>query len=333
MAAAISLRGRYRKNPGSAPGAQNALDLASARSRRQRQHAIVVTHIARPVHHSPMTKPSTPAFLLLLALAGCGESAREVREPTAAEASGPDARVSNVDAGSRDATPFVDAHAADDANVVADAQSARDARVPADAASLQTTTVHATIVVAAGQTYDGAGTRFVAGSELGDGGQGEGQKPVFELESGARLRNVVIGAPAADGIHCYGDAQLQNIVWEDIGEDALTIKESGTVELHGGSAENGADKIFQINAPSTFRVFDFRARKAGKFIRQNGGTKFEVEVHIERCDIAEMDESIFRTDSELSTVTMIDTRYSQIGDALFLGVQPANIVQRNNSEY
>jgi pectate lyase C len=303
-----------------------------------------------------MTKPSTPTFLALLALAGCGDSPapeKENREPTGSETSEPDARVANVDAGLRDATrPAADANddpgeiedaskredsgstedASVDARTSEDARAA-DARVPQDAASLQTTTVRATIVVAAGQTYDGTGKRFVAGSELGDGSQEEGQKPVFKLESGATLRNVVIGAPAADGVHCHGDAQLENIVWEDIGEDALTIKESGTVELHGGSAQNGSDKVFQINAASSFRVYDFRARSAGKFIRQNGGTKFKVDVHIERCDISEMDEAIFRTDSELSTVTMIDTRYSQIGDALFVGVKASNISERNNSEY
>ncbi|MET0284645.1 MAG: pectate lyase [Polyangiales bacterium] len=210
-----------------------------------------------------------------------------------------------------------------------------DARVRQDASSaaLVTTTVRETIVVAAGQTYDGSGKRFVAGPEVGDGSQGEDQKPVFKLEKGAKLRNVVIGAPAADGIHCHGDAQLENIVWEDIGEDALTIKESGTVELRGGSARMGSDKVFQINAASTFRVYDFRADDAGKFIRQNGGTTFKVDVQIERCDISNMKESIFRTDSDTSTVTMSDTRYSKIGKELFMGVAARNVTQRNNTEY
>jgi pectate lyase C len=190
-----------------------------------------------------------------------------------------------------------------------------------------------TIVVAAGQTFDGQNKRYRAGSALGDGSQSESQKPLFKLEKGATLVNVVIGSPAADGIHCHGDATLKNIVWEDIGEDAMTIKESGTVTLDGGSASNGEDKVFQINAASTFKVSNFKANKAGKFIRQNGDTKFKVDVVIDKCDIANMDEAIFRTDSSTSTVTMTNTRYHNIGDSLFIGVSSGNIKTSNNTEY
>lgn len=193
--------------------------------------------------------------------------------------------------------------------------------------------VHETIIVRSGQTFDGGGKRFIAGPALGDGSQSENQKPVFRLEDGARLVNVVLGAPAADGIHTYGDVTLQNIVWEDIGEDALTIKASGTVVLDGGSASNGEDKVFQINAASTFRVSNFKATNAGKFIRQNGGTTFKIDVYIDRCDISRMAEAIFRTDSSTSTVTMTNTRYSQIGKSLFIGVSPGNITTSNNTEY
>jgi pectate lyase C len=144
---------------------------------------------------------------------------------------------------------------------------------------------------------------------------------------------VVIGSPAADGIHTYGNVTLENITWEDVGEDALTIKSSGTVVLNGGAAYNGSDKIFQINAASTFRVSNFTASNAGKFIRQNGGTTYRVDVFIDRCDISNMDEAIFRTDSSNSRVTMTNTRYSDIGDTLFLGVNSSNISTSNNTEY
>jgi pectate lyase C len=202
-----------------------------------------------------------------------------------------------------------------------------------DASSAPDEVLHTTIIVTAGMTYDGQGRRFRAGPELGDGSQSEDQKPLFRLEDGARLVNVVLGAPAADGIHTYGDVTLDNIVWEDIGEDALTIKESGMVMLNGGSARNGDDKVFQINAASTFLVSNFTARDAGKFIRQNGQTTFKVEVFIDRCDISNMDESIFRTDSPTSTVNMRNTRYSNIGGELFMGVAPANVMTANNTEY
>lgn len=194
-------------------------------------------------------------------------------------------------------------------------------------------TVDSTIVVASGETFDGQCRRYRAGAALGDGSQDENQDPVFRLEDGARLINVVLGSPAADGIHTYGDVTLENIVWEDIGEDAMTIKETGTVVLDGGGAFNGEDKVFQINAPSTFRVSNFTARSAGKFIRQNGDTTFRVDVFIDNCDISQMDEAIFRTDSSSSTVSMTNTRYSEIGDELFIGVSAGNITESGNTEY
>lgn len=147
-----------------------------------------------------------------------------------------------------------------------------------------------------------------------------------------RCINVVLGSPAADGIHTRGDATLRNITWEDIGEDALTIKGEGTVTLDGGSAVNSADKVFQINAASTFRVSNFRARTAGKFMRQNGGTTFTVHLYIDRCDISDMSESVARTDSSSSTVSMTNTRYSDIGDTNFIGFG-GRITESNNTEY
>jgi pectate lyase C len=194
-------------------------------------------------------------------------------------------------------------------------------------------TVNATILVKSGETFDGGGKRYIAGPALGDGSQSESQSPVFKLEDGARLINVVLGAPAADGIHTHGDATLKNIVWEDIGEDALTIKESGTVVLDGGSASKGEDKVFQINAASVFKVSNFKASDAGKFIRQNGGTTFKVEVFIDACEIVRMSEAVFRTDSSTSTVSMTNTRYSAIGESLFIGVTPSNIQTANNTEF
>jgi pectate lyase C len=194
-------------------------------------------------------------------------------------------------------------------------------------------TINSTVRVAAGQTYDGQCRRFRAGSSLGDGSQSESQSPMFRLDDGATLRNVVLGSPAADGVHTYGSVRLENIIWEDVGEDALTIKSSGTVILNGGSARDASDKIFQVNAASTFRISNFTATNAGKLIRQNGGTTFRVNVFIDRCDISDMDEAIFRTDSSSSTVTMTSTRYSNIGDALFIGVSSSNITLSNNTEY
>ncbi|MFD3723037.1 pectate lyase, partial [Streptomyces sp. NPDC058674] len=62
--------------------------------------------------------------------------------------------------------------------------------------------VPATIEVSS--PYDGGLKRFYGTGELGSGGQGEGQDPLFVLKDGAVLKNVILGSPAADGIHCLG---------------------------------------------------------------------------------------------------------------------------------
>jgi pectate lyase C len=194
-----------------------------------------------------------------------------------------------------------------------------------------TVVVRATIEVT-NTVFDGGCTRYIAGPELGDGSQDEDQQPVFRVINGM-LRNVVLGAPAADGIHTEGNVTLMNVNWEDVGEDALTIKRSGTVVIDGGSAFNADDKVFQINAASTFTVRNFFASNGGKLIRQNGGTTFTVSIFINNCRIENMDEAIARTDSPTTTVRMTNTLYSNIGDALFIGFAPGNVSQQNNTEY
>jgi pectate lyase C len=205
------------------------------------------------------------------------------------------------------------------------------AQTPPTCTVTNTIIVHATIVVS-GSTFNGGCTRFVAGPELGDGSQSESQKPVFRIINGT-LRNVVLGAPAADGIHTEGNVTLNNVHWQDVGEDALTVKKSGTVTIDGGTAFNADDKVFQINAASTFTVRNFVARNGGKFIRQNGGTTFKVSMFIDRCDISVMREAIARTDSPTTTVRMTNTRYSRIGRQLFIGFAPGNVSQSGNVQY
>jgi len=129
-----------------------------------------------------------------------------------------------------------------------------------------------------GGTYDGGGERIIA-QGMGDGSQDEDQDPIFRLEN-ATLRNVRIAAPGCDGVHCYGDCRVENVVWEDVGEDALTVKGSGTTTVSGGSARYASDKVFQLNQPCTFRVENFTAEDFGCFIRQNGGTSFQCTIYL-----------------------------------------------------
>ncbi len=195
------------------------------------------------------------------------------------------------------------------------------------------TVVNSTIVVPKGTTYDGQGKTFVANpSTLGDGSQAENQKPVFRLEAGATLKNVIIGAPAADGVHCYGNCNISNVVWQDVGEDALTLKSSGTVNITGGAAYKAYDKVFQINAAGTINIKNFRADDIGKLVRQNGGTTFTVNMTLDNSNISNVKDAIMRTDSSSSQGKITNTRYSKV-PTLFKGFASGKTSQSGNTQY
>jgi hypothetical protein len=131
--------------------------------------------------------------------------------------------------------------------------------------------VSATISVSG--TVDGNLRRYYATGAMGDGGQSESQSPIFELANGAVLKNVIIGAPAADGIHCLGTCTLQNVWWEDVGEDAATFigtSASQTMTIDGGGARSATDKVFQHNGPGTMYIRNFQVSDFGKLYRACG---------------------------------------------------------------
>lgn len=114
-------------------------------------------------------------------------------------------------------------------------------------------------------------------------GGSESQQPIFTLNN-ATIRNVRINANAADGIHCAsGNCRAENVVWEDVCEDAATNKsDGGTFTVSGGSASGADDKVFQHNSKnSTFVIENFNTYgKIGKLWRScgdctnNGGPRY-----------------------------------------------------------
>ena len=156
--------------------------------------------------------------------------------------------------------------------------------------------VNEPIVVKAGQTFNGEGKLYQAGPSLGDGGQSETQKPVFILESGAKLENVQVAG--GDGIHTRGDATLKNVWWKDVGEDAMTMKGPGHVQVIGGGAYAATDKIFQINAPGSLSIDGFTADGFGKAVRTNGGHDFPISIDIRNSVFRNGDEAVVRSDAK-----------------------------------
>ncbi len=144
-----------------------------------------------------------------------------------------------------------------------------------------------TIVLEEGETLDGGLKRYYG---IGDGSQSEGQPPMFRLEDGATLRNVIIGAPAGDGVHCWGECLLENVWWEDVGEDAGSSKgdTTGTMTISGGGARGADDKIFNHNSAGTMVVKNFEADGFGKLVRSCGNcsSQHKRKIVIENCKLS-----------------------------------------------
>lgn len=163
------------------------------------------------------------------------------------------------------------------------------------------------IVVKAGETFDGGGKLFKAGSAIGDGSQNENQKPVFVLEPGATLKNVQVDG--GDGVHTRGDATLKDVWWKNVGEDAMTMKGPGNVKVIGGGAYDAADKVFQINAPGSLSIEGFTADTFGKAVRTNGGKEFPIDISIKDSTFRNGEEAIVRTDAKQARIQLDNVRH------------------------
>ena len=126
-------------------------------------------------------------------------------------------------------------------------------------------------------TFDGGMRRYCC---IGDGGQGESQDPVFELAPGATIQNVILGAPAGDGIHCEGNCTIRNVWWEDVGEDAATFRGGTNYYVIGGGARTASDKVFQHNGPGTVHISGFYAENIGKLYRACGNCSTSYQRHV-----------------------------------------------------
>ena len=111
-------------------------------------------------------------------------------------------------------------------------------------------------------------------------------KPLFELDDGATIQNVIIDHHAADGIHCKGTCTIKNVWFRYVCDDAVTAEtgSSGTVTISGGGAQGAHDKLFQDNSHGKFVIQNFYGQRLGKMYRACGvgsgcsGTKGNVSI-------------------------------------------------------
>jgi pectate lyase C len=147
---------------------------------------------------------------------------------------------------------------------------------------------------------------------MGTGDQDESQDPAFRINGGT-LQNAILGNNGVDGVHFYGGGTLKNFKWTNVGEDAYTIKSSGTANISNVSAYNGSDKYGQVNAASTVNISACVVDTMAKFLRQNGDTTFKITVNASNCDISNMSEGVFRSDSSSSIAKLSNSRLHNAG--------------------
>ena len=173
--------------------------------------------------------------------------------------------------------------------------------------------MNGTVVVPAGSTFDGQNRRY----NLSGGSQQEGQPALFDLEEGATIRNVVIGNLAADGIHCLGNCLIENVWWEDIGEDAATALGPVTtvMRVNCGGAFQGDDKTFQHNRLGAVEITNFHATEAGKLYRScgdctgNGGPR-HITINNVRTDDVDTVVGINKNFGDVATIRNLTVYHS-----------------------
>jgi len=181
----------------------------------------------------------------------------------------------------------------------------------ASIATASTITISTTITVS-GTTYNGNGNSIYAVG-LGDGGQGESQKPFFKITNGT-VTNVKLLAPGIDGIHMYGSGTISGVTWADIGEDAATCKSGhGPFVVSGGSSVSGSDKDFQSNATNaSLTVTGHTVTNVLKVIRQCGGHTDVETLTVTGCKLTTVREAVIRVDKSTTHCTVAGCTMSNV---------------------
>ncbi|MGK3985925.1 pectate lyase [Sorangium sp. So ce136] len=201
-------------------------------------------------------------------------------------------------------------------------------------------TISQTLFVPPNAVYDGKGETLTADvaamkCDISKGEQAESQRPFFLLAPGASVKNVTIAYPGCEGIHMMGDNVLENITWEDVGEDAASVRSyfpGGAITIKDSEGYKASDKMFQFNAPCDVRIENFTGAEMGKLLRQNGGTGFELKVDLNTVTVTGVVSAVVQSDSPLCFIRHHNLTYEFAGsgdksDRVFRDVPPENVTE------
>ncbi|OGM50770.1 pectate lyase D [Aspergillus bombycis] len=128
--------------------------------------------------------------------------------------------------------------------------------------------------IAAGEVFDGGLKTYGRGVECTGQDEGGDSDAVFILQEGATLKNAIIGTDQIEGVHCEGACTIENVWWEKVCEDALSLKKgNGPYKVIGGGAQGAEDKVIQHNAGGEVSIDGFVVSDFGKLFRSCGNCK------------------------------------------------------------
>lgn len=129
-------------------------------------------------------------------------------------------------------------------------------------------------VIKAGEIFDGKMKTYERSNVKCTGGEGQKDTAVFLVEAGGTLKNAIIGKNQKEGVHCsYHDCTIENVWWDDVCEDALSIKggsASSVTTVTNCGARYAEDKVVQHNGHGTVKIKGFFAQECGKLYRSCG---------------------------------------------------------------
>ncbi|CCO37872.1 pectate lyase, putative [Rhizoctonia solani AG-1 IB] len=164
--------------------------------------------------------------------------------------------------------------------------------------------------IKAGETFDGKNLRYSRGVKCGGQKEGGDKDAVFLLESGATLANAVIGKDQNEGVHCKGPCTIRNVWFEDVCEDAITIRQSsGTSTITGGGAKNADDKVVQHNGGGLVKIDSYCVQDFGKLYRSCGNCSTQVKREVQISNIIASNGKVLAgVNSNYGDVATIDTK-------------------------
>ena len=129
--------------------------------------------------------------------------------------------------------------------------------------------------VKSGEVFNGEMKTFQRSNVKCDGEtESNWQTSVFVVQPGGTLENVIIGTDQMEGVHCEnGDCLFKNVWWDDVCEDALSIKggsKGSVTKVIGGGARSAPDKVVQHNGYGSIYIEGFYVEGFGQFYRSCG---------------------------------------------------------------